>query len=126
MTDHDAIGTCEVRLRRAMLASDLDELVELLDDALVFIDHHGARRSKQDDLAAYRSGVLAIASIDRIGDADIRLYGNAATVCVTVDIAGTHDGSAFSGTFAYSRVWRLVGDRWQVVLAHCSRVPATS
>lgn len=126
MNGHEPIVVCEEQLRQAMLASDVGTLDDLLRDDLIFTDHEGRRLSKSDDLAAHRSGALAIETIDRAGDAIIHRMGNVATVCVSVDIAGAVDGSAFFGRFAYSRVWHFERGRWQVMLAHCSAVPTSS
>lgn len=126
MSGTEAIENCEERLRQAMLAGDVPALDELLSDHLVFTNHEGRRLAKSDDLAAHRSGNLRIASIDCRAGALIRRLGNVATVCVSVDLAGTIEASAFFGRFAYSRVWHFEEGRWQVVVAHCSAVPATS
>jgi hypothetical protein len=48
----------EDRLRTAMLNSDLAALDELLAPELIFTNHLGHLLGKEDDLAAYRSGIL--------------------------------------------------------------------
>ena len=126
MSETGSISACEERLRQAMISSDVAALEELLSDQLVFTDHQGRRLAKSEDLAAHRSAVLTVESIDRTGDAVIRRLGNVATVCVGVDLAGTYEGRAFFGRFVYSRVWHFEAGRWQVILAHCSAVPASS
>lgn len=125
MEDHDAVIEAEATLRAAMLASDVAALDALLSDRLCFTDHAGNRLSKGDDLAAHRSGRLRIETIDPVGLPDLRMWGDCATVCLTVDLAGLYDGNAFFGRFAYSRVWSWDGGRWRVILAHCSALPAT-
>ncbi|WP_428840801.1 hypothetical protein [Burkholderia vietnamiensis] len=40
----------------------------------------------------------------------------------TVMLAGDFDGTAFSGGFAYTRLWRQAGDRWRVAAGHASQV----
>jgi len=123
--DEEEIAEAESVLRAAMLASDAAALDILLDDAVCFTDQFGNRLSKSDDLAAHRSGLLQVKSIDPLGDAAIALWGDTATVSVVVDLAGLYDDTAFFGRFAYSRVWHRQEGRWRVVLAHCSAVPAT-
>lgn len=125
MQDREAIVEAEAVLRTAMLTGDIAVLDDLLDDELCFTDQAGKRLSKGDDLAAHRSGLLRIEAIDMVGPPDIRVRGDSATACLTVDLAGLCDGSAFFGRFAYSRVWYQKAGRWRVVLAHCSALPAT-
>ena len=121
----DAITEAEAALRSAMLAGDVAALDALLEDTLCFTDQDGKRLSKSDDLAAHRSGLLWIETIEAVASPDIHIRGDSATVCVTVDLAGFYDGAAFFGRFAYSRVWYREAGRWRVVLAHCSALPAT-
>lgn len=126
MKHYEAVTLAEAALRRAMLAGDVEALTDLLADDVCYTDQAGNRLGKADDLAAHRSGVLRLETIDAVDVPDIRLRGDSATVCLTVDIAGLFDGAAFFGRFAYSRVWHLQDGRWRVVLAHCSALPATS
>ncbi|MDZ3830789.1 MAG: nuclear transport factor 2 family protein [Sphingopyxis sp.] len=124
MHDHDAIVDAEARLRTAMLTSDVAALDDLLDDTLCFTDHAGNRLSKDQDLAVHRSGLLRIETIDAMAPPVIRVRGDSATVCLTADLRGLYNGAAFSGRFAYSRVWHRDARGWRVVLAHCSAPPA--
>lgn len=122
----EVIAAAEAALRAAMLAGDVAALDALLEDHLSFTDQAGNRLSKADDLAAYRSGRLKLETIDLVDPPDIRRWGDCATVCVTVDLAGFFDRESFFGRFAYSRVWHERDGRWRVVLAHCSPLPATA
>ena len=54
------IVACETRLRRAMLEFDVTVLNELLAADLIFINHLGHVMTRQDDLAAHRSGSLKV------------------------------------------------------------------
>lgn len=121
----DMIARAEAELRAAMLASDIAALDALLHDELSFTDQSGNRLSKADDLAAHKSGLLKLETIDTVGPLDIRHWGACATVCVTVDLAGFYDSESFFGRYAYSRVWHERNGQWRVVLAHCSPVPGT-
>lgn len=125
MKDQDAIAEAEAALREAMLEGDVAALDDLLDPQVCFTDQFGNRLDKADDLAAHRSGLLKVEAIDAVAPPTIARWGETATVCVTVDLAGFYDGTAFFGRFAYSRVWHRQGERWRVVLAHCSALPAT-
>ncbi|WP_447765530.1 nuclear transport factor 2 family protein [Sphingopyxis panaciterrae] len=113
---HDA----ERQLRLAMLAGHVEALENLLGGRSIFTDQHGNRLSREEDIAAHRSGLLDITAIDFTGDPVVHEYGDTATVCVTADLAGSYDGTEFCGTFAYSRVWLRTNGEWKVILAHCS------
>lgn len=119
----DAVVALEERLQRAMRASDVPALDELLADDLLFTNHLGLLVSKQDDLDVHRSGLLKLDLLDA-SDRSIRLLGDAALVSVRVQLAGRHANNPFEGTFRFTRVWALLGARWQVVAAHASVVAA--
>lgn len=116
------IEQAEERLRQAMLTSDVARLDKLLGDTLIFTNQDGARLSKADDLAAHQSGQLKIDRLDAKGEPIIRVLTDCAIVCVSIELAGTYDGSPFSGVFAYTRFWHHDDDRWQIAAAHCSSV----
>ena len=121
MDDTAQIEQAEARLRSAMLASDVDALDELLSADLVFTNQAGIRLTKSDDLAAHKSGLLRIDRLEPKTTPIIRLLGDSAIVCVTVELAGAYDSQGFGGAFAYSRVWHRHPDgRWQIEAAHCS------
>lgn len=116
----EAVAVCEEELRAAMLAGDAEVLERLLAEDMIFVDQQGVRRSREDDIAAHRSGLLDLSSLDFRGDRLIRSHGDLASVVVTADVAGTYGGAAFFGTFAYLRLWKQEGDRWQIILAQCT------
>ncbi|MCW0198857.1 nuclear transport factor 2 family protein [Sphingopyxis sp.] len=116
------IEQAEERLRQAILTSDVARLDELLSDTLIFTNQDGVRLSKPDDMAVHQSGLLKIDRLDVKGETIIRVLDSSAIVCVTVELAGTYDGNAFSGVFAYTRFWHHDEDRWQIAAAHCSSV----
>lgn len=115
----ETIARCEEELRAAMLAGDVEALERLLAEDMIFVDQLGVRRSREDDIAAHRSGLLELSSLDFRGDRYIRSHGDVASVVVTADVAGTYGGAAFFGTFAYLRLWEQEGDPWQIILAQC-------
>ena len=104
-----------------MLASDIDRLDALIADDLLFTTHTGVVVGKVADLDAHRSGVLRLTALDP-SDRHILTLEKGAVVSVLVDVAGTHGGEPFSGTFRYTRVWGQVNERWQVVAGHMSEV----
>jgi ketosteroid isomerase-like protein len=122
LQDIAEIERCEQQLRDAMLHSDVAQLDRLLSDGLIFTNQDGARLTKADDIAAHRSGLLAIASLSQQGERIIQGLGDTAIVCLTTAVSGEYAGQKFGATLAYSRVWHFKDGRWQVVLAHCSAV----
>jgi ketosteroid isomerase-like protein len=122
LEDIAEIERCEQQLHDAMLHSDVAQLDRLLSDGLIFTNQDGARLTKADDIAAHRSGLLAITTLSEKGERIIQRFGDTAIVCLTTEVSGEYAGQPFSGTFAYSRVWHHEDGRWQIVLAHCSAV----
>lgn len=119
----DAIVELEERLERAMRASDVLTLDELLADDLLFTNHQGLVVTKKEDLDVHRSGLLKLDSLDA-SDRRIQQLGNVAIVSVRVQLAGRHANTYFEGTFRYTRVWAVLGVRWRIVAAHASMVAA--
>lgn len=116
------IVACEARLRQAMLRSEVEQLDELLAPELIFTNHLGQLMTKQDDLAAHRSGTLKIESLAP-SEETIRVFGEIAIVSVRVQIAGTYAGIASETDLRFTRVWkRSSSAAWQVVAAHSSAV----
>lgn len=115
------IERLEAELRQAMLVGDVAALDALLADDLTFTNQNGVTLSKADDLEAHRSGALRLGRIDSF-DQRIRLIEKAAIVVVRVELEGRYAGHLFNGSFVYTRVWLVNGDRAQVVVGHCSAI----
>lgn len=116
------IAACEDALRTAVLAGDVATLDRLLADAATFVDQNGRLVTKEEDLAAHRSGLLDVRAIDPVGQRLIRMLGNVAIVCVAVRLAGEYATQPFGGSFAYTRVWARAPTGWRIEAAHCSAV----
>ncbi|KGC06874.1 MULTISPECIES: nuclear transport factor 2 family protein [Burkholderia] len=121
----DAIRTViepsETALRAAMLANDVDVLDTLLDDDLVFTVPTGQVISKEDDLAAHRAKLLRLDTLDVHEMRACAIDGMILTT-TRATLAGRFDGTAFAGTFAYTRLWRRSGANWRVIAGHASQV----
>ncbi|KAM3103628.1 nuclear transport factor 2 family protein [Phormidesmis sp. 146-12] len=112
----------EERLRLAMLASDVSVLDELLAPELVATSHLGEIISKQDDLAAHKSGLIKIYELTP-SERQIRLYGEVAIVFVRMQIVGTYNSNPANGDFRFTRVWAVSSNgTWQIVAAHIGMV----
>lgn len=123
---HMQIVEVEEQLRTAMLNSDVDALDDLLASDLIFTDHLGRLLGRDDDLAAYRSGVLKIAALEP-SERQVRILGEAALVSVRMQISGTYRDAPANGDFRFTRVWaRSKGQRWQIVAAHSVLITQSS
>lgn len=116
------IEAVEVALQQAMIASDVSTLDQLLADDLVFTNHLGQPMTKQDDLAAHRSGTMVINQLEP-SDQQIKMLGDIAVVTVAARIVGTFADSPFEQTLRFTRVWWAVSPGiWQIIAAHASAV----
>jgi ketosteroid isomerase-like protein len=112
----------EEQLRVAMLRSDVATLSELLAPNLIFVNHLGQLRGKEDDIADHRSGVLKVLSLQP-SEQQVRALGDAAVVSVRMQISGTYAGNLANGDFRFTRVWaRSQQGKWQIVAAHAGLI----
>jgi len=121
-TRSSQIAAAEERLRRAMLASDVDALDALVSADLIFTSHTGAVVAKQDDLDMYRSGVLNFQAID-LSAQKILTIGHVAVVSVRARLSGLFGGVAFKEDVQFSRTWcRAQAGHWQIIAGHATRL----
>jgi ketosteroid isomerase-like protein len=113
-----SIQAAEEQLKLAMLTADVPALDRLLAPELLFTNHLGQLLTKEDDLAAHRSGILKVAELSS-SDQHIQIRGNVAIVSVRVQLSGTYDERPANGHFRFTRVWALASSiTWRVVAAH--------
>jgi hypothetical protein len=108
------VRVAEARLRAAMLASDVDELDALIDDALLFVGPDGAVYSKSDDLELHRSGMERLSRVD-VEIARVTIHGDTAVVVVDAELTGVMRGEPFHGRYRYVRTWRRGPTGWRVI-----------
>jgi Domain of unknown function (DUF4440) len=110
-------------LEAAQLAGDVDELDRLLDDRLVAIGPDGARYTKDQDLAAYRSGSSVITElVEEVVEA---LVADSTGVTFFVGtLRGTFGGRPVSARMRYTRTWIHDGEAgWRILAAHIAAQP---
>lgn len=115
------IEAFEDRLARAMLEGDVAELELLIDDDLIFTGPDGNVMTKADDVAAHRDKVLRLDLLERFDGASRAIDGHI-IVATKARLSGEFAGTAFTGTFAYTRVWRLSSLGWRVVAGHAAQI----
>jgi ketosteroid isomerase-like protein len=118
----EQIVQVEDRLRTAMLSADIAALNELLAPDLIFTNHLSQLLRRDDDLAAYRSGVLKVVSLEP-SEQHVRALGDVAVVSVRIRLTGTYEGAPANGDFRFTRVWaRSQQETWQLVAAHAGLI----
>jgi ketosteroid isomerase-like protein len=111
------ILACEAELLQAQLASDVEALDRILDDALLFTNFDGALASKADDLSLHRSGRLRITRMEPL-ERHILHLGQTSVVNVKMDAAAVLQGAPIEAVLRYTRVWHKKADAWRVVAGH--------
>ncbi|SAL14102.1 cytochrome P450 [Caballeronia arvi] len=120
--DEQGIRELEERLKKAMLASDVDALDALLADDLSFVDATGKVWTKADDLNGHRYGMQRIEKLD-VEEQSVRVYGSFAVTVTRVALSGTFAGAPFAGSLRYTRTWGEISGTWRVVAAQCGLAP---
>lgn len=110
--------SAERALQAAQLAGDVAGLDRLLDDRLVAIGPDGARYTKDDDLAAHRSGSSVITDLVE-EDVEVLVAGTTGVTFFTGTVTGTFGGEPMSARLRYTRTWAHDDEAgWRVLAAH--------
>lgn len=114
----DSLLAAERALHSAQRAADIAALDRLLDDRLVAIGPDGARYTKKDDLAGWRSGYSVITELVE-EDLEALVAGSTGVTFFTGTVAGTFGGDPMSARLRYTRTWThddAAG--WRILAAH--------
>ena len=115
--------SAERALHAAQLAGDVAALDRLLDDRLVAIGPDGARHTKDQDLAAYRSRSSVITDLVE-DDVEVLVAGSTGVTFFTGTLAGTFGGHRMSARMRYTRTWVHDDDAgWRILAAHIAVQP---
>lgn len=104
----------ERQAKEASLRRDAEFSLRTLAEDYVAITPLGQVTTKQETLAARRSGQLRYESMN-VTDMVVRLYGDTAVVTARADVKGHQLGEDFSGPYRYTRVWVRRNGHWQAV-----------
>ncbi len=108
------IRDCEARLGAAMLASDVAELDALIADDLLFVGPTGELATKAMDLELHRTGGTQFHELAPKA-LEIRVWSEHFVLAsAQIFLSGTYLGSAFSGDYRYTRIWRKGENSWQI------------
>jgi hypothetical protein len=109
----------ETQLLEAMKAHNIVQLDQLLHDDLLFIIPDGSTITKKMDLDAHRSGAMVIDTIETSLE-KISMIQDAAVVVLHMETKGSMLGQPIEGKFRYIRVWKKIGESYQVIAGSCT------
>ena len=114
----DSLLAAERALHSAQRVADIAALDRLLDDRLVAIGPDGARYTKKDDLAGWRSGHSVITELVE-EDLEALVAGSTGVTFFTGTVAGTFGGAPMSARLRCTRTWTYDDDSgWRILAAH--------
>ncbi|MFF0723223.1 nuclear transport factor 2 family protein [Streptomyces sp. NPDC004134] len=120
--DHtESLRAAERRLQAAQLASDVDVMGELLDDAGRFTGPDGRLYSKGDDLEAHRTGHQVLTGLE---EEDLRVFATAHTGVTWFlgTLEGSVGGQPLRARMRYTRTWSRDRAGWRIIAAHAGFV----
>lgn len=109
-----SIDDAEDLLLNAMRASDLEALGALIGDDLTFTLPDGTTIGKHDDLESHHTGATRFERLTELSRSSRELDG-AGTTETAVDAIIQWNGDRIEATLTYTRSWRIIDSRWQVV-----------
>jgi ketosteroid isomerase-like protein len=120
--DTESLREAERRLQAAQLASDVEALTELIDDAALFTGPDGEIYSKQDDLRAHETGHQRLIRVD---EEDLRVLatGHTGVTWFLGTLEGTVGGEPLLARMRYTRTWIHDRGDWRIIAAHAMLLP---
>ncbi|MGB7547217.1 MAG: nuclear transport factor 2 family protein [Terracidiphilus sp.] len=116
------IDQLEDNWRDAMLRRNLAVMTALLADDYMGITGGGVLQSKDQTLAAIRSGAVRFNAIE-LSDRKVRFYGSTALVTSRAEVSGVTPEGDVSGSYRYTHVWvRDAQGVWRIVSFEASRI----
>lgn len=116
----DDLLAAERRLQAAQLASDVDVLDGLIDDAALFTGPDGSVLSKQDDLHSHASGHQVMS---RVEEEDLKVLATTHTGVTWFlgTLEGTFGGQRLAARMRYTRTWTHDDQTgWKIIAAHAT------
>lgn len=108
--------------RNAVLHGNFSAMDGLLADDYMAITPSGILQSKEQALAALRSGAMKFNSLE-LSDRKIRLYGTTALVISRAEVKGAGPEGEMSGSYRYTRVYvRDSRGVWRIVSFEANKI----
>jgi ketosteroid isomerase-like protein len=124
--DAVSLRQAERRLQAAQLASDVDALDGLIEDAALFTGPDGSLLSKRDDLQAHASGYQVMSRVDE-EDLRVLVTGRTGVTWFLGTLEGTFGGQRLAARMRYTRTWTHDGKAgWKVIAAHATFVAGSN
>ncbi|WP_245629972.1 nuclear transport factor 2 family protein [Domibacillus robiginosus] len=104
-----------------MLQSDVEDLIELLNDDLILLNHLRQTLTKEEELEAYPSGILHFSDII-VFDQHVKLLSDCAVTITKISLKGTLGSNIIGDHMCYMRIWQNVNGGLKVISGQCSTV----
>jgi ketosteroid isomerase-like protein len=115
------ITKSEKAMEAAVKANDAGKFAEYLAPDWKLVGDGGDVMQKDEIIQAMKSGKLKFTSY-RVGEMDVRVYGETAVVIGIDDSEGAWDGDSFSTHERFTDVFAKIDGKWQLVSTHSSRI----
>jgi len=106
---------------KAIVSNDAEAIGGFMSDDWVIVGENGAT-NKTDFLSWVASGDLTHETMEMVGEARIRIYGDTAVLTARVTNNGHYKNQPFSADEWTTDVFRQSGNRWLCVLSHITPV----
>ena len=117
------LDDAESEFLQAFRTNDIDALDAILHADVEFVGPDGSILDKDADMASHRAGELKIESVDELSRR-VQVIGGIGITRVKLHIKASVGASPLDAVLMYTRTWLNQDDRWLIVAAHGSILPA--
>jgi ketosteroid isomerase-like protein len=121
-SDAEQVSRLQSELVDAYIHHDISALQRILADDYVFTNDRGQVETKEKVLANFKTGGNRTISSYVIHDPKVRVYGDAAIMTYSYTSKEQYKGREDGGTFRITRVFIRMGNGWQMVAGHETRI----
>jgi ketosteroid isomerase-like protein len=116
-----ALKKAELGMESAVKANDGDKFSEFLAPDWKLVGDGGDVMEKDAIIQAMKAGKLKFTSY-KVGEMDVRVYGDAAVVIGIDDSEGEWDGDKFTTHERFTDVFAKIDGKWRLVSTHSSKI----
>jgi ketosteroid isomerase-like protein len=109
----------------ALVSNDADRIGSFMSDDWVIVGENGTT-NKPDFLSWVASGDLTHETMQMVGEARIKIYGDTAVLTARVTNNGHYKNQPFSADEWTTDVFRQLENRWSCVLSHIAPTKNTA